>query len=380
MNKNVLIINTKECELAWFEYFKELKQAGFNLQLLASDQKLISYFQSKNWANKIYRPKLKPQVNFISFILFILLRPLSFIFSLGQILFFKFSKKIGTIVCFGFYEKLHFSRAAKLLGLKVVWIISPGEQYAFPKIIKRSLANLSKSATTLCFSQRCKRILANKKINIKNIESIKIGVKSKQYLEQKNIFDSLAKNNSVSAHKKFFTIGTIQELNGDISHLEKLLHATKKCLEVIPHIQLIIAGEGEERKKLSWMAQKMNISNLVWFVGNHKHPQKWLRNFDLYISTSPNPKLQNLNTLLLASFNSLPIIAPSNAGFDEFIIHEQSGLLVDIEASDELADAIISLQQNQKRRIQFGKNGQKSVIDNFQLDETIKEMKNILKR
>jgi glycosyltransferase involved in cell wall biosynthesis len=378
MNKNILIINTKQSEVAWFEYFKGLRQKGFNLQLLASDQKLLNYFQSKNWEHKSYQAKLKPQKNFINSLIFTLSRPLGFIFSLIQVLFFKFSKKIDTLVCFGFYEKFHFTRAAKLIGLKVIWIISPGEQSSLPKISRNGLTRLSKSATTLCFSQRCKRALGDKKMKIKNIESLKIGVKSKQYLEQKNIFDSLAKNNSVNAHKKFFTIGTIQELHGDISHLEKLFHATRKCLEVIPHIQLIIAGEGEERKKLSWMAKKMNISNLVWFVGNHKHPQKWLSNFDLYISTSPNPKLQDLNTLLLASFNSLAVIAPSNAGFDEFIIHEQSGLLVDIEDSKELANAIIDLQQNQKKRIRLGKNGQKSVINNFQLDKTIQELKCIL--
>ena len=380
MTKNILIINTKKCEVAWLEYFKELDQQGFDLQLLASDQQLLSYFKSKNWPNKVYTAKINFQTNFISYLLFIILRPFMFFFALGRLFLFKFSKKIDTIICFGFYEKLHFTRAAKLIGLKVIWIMSPGEQFAIPRLNRNSLSRLSKSATTICLSQKCKNNFSSKPANIKNIESIKIGVKSKHHLEQKNIFESLAKNNSANTHKKFFTIGTIQELTGDISHLEKLLHATKKCLEVIPQIQLIIAGEGEERKKLTWIAKKMNISNLVWFVGNHKHPQKWLSNFDLYISTCPNPKLQDLNTLLLASFNSLGVIAPSDAGFDEFVKDKHSGLLVDIDDSEALASAIIDLQQNKNKRIQFGKNGQESVINNFKLDNTIQELKVILER
>lgn len=380
MNKNILIINTKPSETAWFEYFKELNQRGFDLRLLASDTKLLSYFKAKNWPSKGYKAKINFQTNSINYLLFLMFRPFTFLFALGQLLFYKFSKKIDVIVCFGFYEKFHFTRIAKLIGLKVIWILSPGEQLTIPRLNSHGLAHLSKSATTLCLSQQCKNILNDKKININNIKAIKIGVKSKHHLEQKNIFESLAKNNSAHINKKFFTIGTIQELNGDIGHLEKLLHATKKCLEVIPQIQLIIAGEGEERKKLTWMAKKMNINNLVWFVSNHKHPQKWLSNFDLYISAYPTSKLQNLNTLLLASLSSLAVIAPENAGFDEFVQDKHTGRLVDIDNSEELANTIIDLQQNQNKRLEFGKNGREFIINNFQLDETIAELATILKK
>ncbi len=377
MNKNILIINTENCETAWLEYFKELNQKKFNLFLLANDPKLLSFFNTKRWNNKNFQAKINPQKNFISSLIFFSLRPILFFPALFKLALLKLNKKISSIVCFGFYEKLYFTRAAKLLGLKIIWIINPGPDLQLSKISQKSLTRLSKLATTICLNEKCKENLSIKKL--KNIKSIKIGIKSKQHLEQKNIFESLARNNSTN-NKKFFTIGTIQDLTNNVDHIEKLLHATKKCLQVIPQIQLIIAGEGEARKKLSWMTKKMEIDNLVWFVGNHKNPQKWLSNFDLFISTNPEPKLKDLNTVLLASLGSLSVIAPSNAGFKEFINNNNTGILVDINNSEELASAIIDLQQNSNKRKQFGENGQKFISNNFQLDNTINELSAILEK
>ncbi len=376
---NILIINTKKTESAWFEYFKELDQRDFNLRLLGNDQKLLTYFKSKKWPSSTLRILVNPQANFFSSLLFTLLRPILFFFALLRLSFFKFSKKIDTIVCFGFYEKLHFTRAANLLKYKIIWVIVPGEQFNIPRLSLKSFSNLSKMTTTLCFNQKYKKILDKKKIHIKNIEFVKIGIKNNSYFAQKNIFENLAKQNSSNIQKKYFTIGTIQNLDGDIGHLEKLLHATKKCLEIIPQIQLIIAGEGEGRKKLTWMSKKMGIDNLVWFVGNHRHPKKWLSNFDLFISTSPNPKLQDFNIALLSSLASLAVIAPIDAGFSEYIKDNKSGLLVDINDSEKLASVIIDLQQNKNKREAFGKTGLKYITNNFQLDKTIEKISSILK-
>ena len=55
-------------------------------------------------------------------------------------------------------------------------------------------------------------------------------------------------------------------------------------MPVIPNIQLIIIGEGEERKNLSWLAKKMEIDNLVWLVGEQEQLKKWLDSFDVFLA------------------------------------------------------------------------------------------------
>jgi glycosyltransferase involved in cell wall biosynthesis len=125
------------------------------------------------------------------------------------------------------------------------------------------------------------------------------------------------------------------------------------------------------------MAQKMELSNLIWFVGNHKNPQKWISNFDLLVYVSPSPSLKDINNLLLAARNNLSIIVSQNAGLEEFVINNQTGLLVDINKSEELAKAIIDLEQNHVKRKRFGENGRKLATEKFQLKHTIDGLKEV---
>ncbi len=376
MNKNILLIDSSEVETGWLEIFSGLSDLDLKLQVLGSDPKLRAYFKSKNLLCHNLFPIIRPEKNLFSSLLFLLTRPVLFFFAFVRLVYFKISQKIDAIVCFGVFEKLHFTRAAKLLKIKIIWIVSPGTNTKLAPITQSSLKRLSTKATVVCLDKKSEEQQGKQKI--KNINRIKIGIRERQNLEQKSIFESLAKNTTENSNKKYFTIGTIQDLGGNIEHLERLLHASKKCLQVIPHIQLIIAGEGPEKKKIAWMAQKMEIANLVWFVGNHKNPQKWLNNFDLYISTCPNPKLKDLNTILLASLTPLSVIGAIDTGLDEFIIDGQTGLLVDTNDSEKLASAIIDLQQNNDKRKRFAQNGNKLVSEQFRLDDTLQNLRKII--
>ena len=115
----------------------ELSQKNISLSLLASDPKLLAFFNTKQWRNKKFQAKIKPQKNYIVSLIFFILRPVMFFLALFRLSLAKFSKKIDTIVCFGFYEKFHFTRAAKLLGLKIIWIINPGAKLNIPKISQK---------------------------------------------------------------------------------------------------------------------------------------------------------------------------------------------------------------------------------------------------
>jgi len=156
MQKNTLIINTRKFESTWFEYFNSLSQHDFNLQLLSNDQQGTNHFKANNWPTKTFKILLQPEKNSLSAITFRLLRPFMLFTALVQLLFFKFSKKIDIIICFGVYEKLHFTRIAKFIGIKVIWIINPNGGTTIPKITEKSLSRLSKHSSVVCLSQKCK--------------------------------------------------------------------------------------------------------------------------------------------------------------------------------------------------------------------------------
>lgn len=376
MKNKILIVNTDKLDPVWLDYLEELCFLDFDISLKSSEQSLENFCKTKNLELSNYKALIPTNKNNLLSLIFLCLRPVFFPLALACMTYYKFKKKINTIVCFSSFEKMHISRAAHLLKIKVVWIMSPNEEKSLPKLSIGALKGLSKKAKVVCLTKKCQETLKDK-LGFKNVQHLNIGIK--ENLEQKNIFDSLAKNTTGVKKKNFFTIGTIGNLDRDIVSLEKLLHATKNCLSMIPHLQLIIAGEGEGRKKLTWMAKKMEINNLVWFVGNHRNPHKWLSNFDLFVSTNTNPSLSDLNMILLAKSNALAVVAPSDIGLEEFV-GEKSGLVYDPNKNSELSDAIIQLEQDQDKRKRFGQNAQENVKENFKLSKTVKSLAEILRQ
>ncbi|PLX26660.1 hypothetical protein C0583_06515 [Candidatus Parcubacteria bacterium] len=371
--KNILIINTNTNNDYWLEYFDYLKIKNCQLFFLSSDKKLLASLKKRGYWHKKIFCLFKNKLSFFKKIIFCLLRPLDFLKSFVILSYFKLSKKIDTLILFANSEKISYSRAAKLLALKVYWINSPDAELSNTGFCPKNLSKLSRLAQVIVMLDKQKSKLLEQGYDETNISKINIGIKKNKLAEQKNIFQSIAQNTTQGNYKKFYTVGTIQELSGDVSHIEKLLHSTKNCLDVIPHIQLIIAGEGPERKRLSWMANKMEINNLVWFVGNHRHPQKWLSNFDVFISTTPKPNIKDISILLMAMCNGLCVIAPNNAGLNEIIENNHSGLLADIPEGDDLTSKIINSQQNFQKRKKLGENAKLFANENFRLQDSLEK-------
>ena len=239
--KNILIINTEKENSYWIDYFDYLKDRSCNLFLLSNDPLLSSHFFEKKLYHKKININIDPTKKLLNSFLFTIFRPISFTVIFFLLLYFKFKKKIDTLICFNYFEKIYFTRPAKWLGLKVVWVKTPTPITALPKYAIRKVKKLSKLARLIVFSESYKNKLIG--IGIKdNIEILDIGIKRAKSAEQKSIFQSIAQNTTEENYKKFFTVGTIQDLSGDVTHIEKLLNATKNCLDVIPHIQLIVAG------------------------------------------------------------------------------------------------------------------------------------------
>jgi len=210
-----------------------------------------------------------------------------------------------------------------------------------------------------------------------NIKKINPGIKLSQFKHQDTIFNELAQTKQSPFKRKYFTIGTITDLNQQ-QNIEALFKAIKISLTVISDLQLIIVGDGKERKKLTWLAKKMEIGNLVWFVGPQDHIYKWLDSFDVYVVSSEIPNLNDFAICLQAMAAGLPIIAPYNFGFEDIIQINKTGLLVEANNSEILARQIISLQQNNTLRFQLGKNAREQVKENFIIEKMTNEFCQIL--
>ncbi|MCK5319969.1 glycosyltransferase family 4 protein [Candidatus Parcubacteria bacterium] len=301
------------------------------------------------------------------------------IYILIKIIYYKFKFKIKNIICFGIWEKIIFTPVAKILKIKTVWLELPREKKEKSNfILNFLLKKISRLAKLIVFKKCDKNNLIKREFDSKKISFIAPGINLKQCARQENIFNDLAKNKNSQSQKKFFTIGTVAKLNSGQT-IEVLFGAVKKALDVIPNLQIIIIGEGEERKKLTWLAQKMEIDNLSWFVGEQTHLKKWFDGFDIFSSACANADLNDIFVLLKAMSAGLPIISVENHGFDDIIEDNKNGLLLPKDDSEFLAGAIIKLQQNKMLSKNLGQNAKDTIRDRMNLDLMVEDFLGVLR-
>jgi len=341
-NKNILIINSLSLNIDYiFSALQELKYRGYNPHLLSigkQERLRIKFEENKLSLSKIY---LHP-CNFIFFILF----PLFFFYYTIYLYYLKKSKKISSIFLFGSKEKNIFNKFNITFVNKII---------ALNAFTKEQLA--------------CLGVPENK------IKVINLGIKLNENQIQDNIFDKLARDEQEKRSGKFFTIGLIAELNQD-QNIKALFFAIKDCLKAIPNIQLIVVGDGAERKNFSWLAKTMNIDNLVWFVGQQINLKKWLHGFDLLVVTNPFPNLLDFGITLNAMQNGIPVIAQRHVGLEEMLdtLHKKLKTLIDIKDSHAIARKIVDMQQSVVARKKLEKLSKLKIKEKFKINIMVDEI------
>jgi len=364
----ILIINSLHNIKPIFPVFEELKNKDHALSFLSHDQRLIQLSLEKNYPVK--KIKSRPQLNALPAFTFLIFLPLILIYAFFVLLYYKLQKKTNTIIYFSWYEKLIYTLPAKILKIKNIWFFLPETETENINIgLQKILKILSRLTTIIVFNQKTKNKI-NKLISLKSeIKIIPLGIKN-NHERQENIFEEISKAEHAEAAKKYFTIGTAVELNKN-QNIEMLFHAIEKCISVLPNLQLIIIGDGEERKTLSWLAKKMGIENITWFVGEQKFPRKWLDNFDIFVSTSRDLNLADIEITLTAMKAHLPIIGFWNTGIDDLINTNNNGKIIEKEDSELLADEIINLYKHKLLCHKLGEAAQSQVDKNYNLDTMV---------
>ncbi len=373
MIKKIILINSsgRPSDLI-DELFSALNREQFQTILFSSSQRQVLFFQEQGIKSvKIWPVKKITLPNLI--LAYLIFTPLLLAFFSYH----KFKNQTPIIICQGLKEKLLSAWPAKILGLKTVWLEELNFDYdAAGALVKNLFFAKAKKTNIICFSDQTAEYLAKKQVPTNLVNLLRPGIKAGQFFHQENIFNKLARSNFAPRHK-YFTLGTIADLSSR-QNIESLLQATKICLSVIPNLQLIIIGEGKEKKNLLWIAKKMEVDSLAWFVGQPDNVQKWLDNLNLFIITSENPNLNDVAIVLRVMAIGLPIIGPSNRCMESYIKENKTGSLIEPGNSELLARQIIKLQQNPVWRSELGKKAKEEVKLSFSLEKNINALEKAL--
>lgn len=378
MPKKILIANTDAQNiLALSELFNSLALDDYALFFYSRNENLKKFCQEQKYFYKKSAGLLGFSSKIFQSALLLLLWPF-LIFSLYLLAIFKIKYKIDAIICFSWLEKIIFTPWAKMLKLKVIWLACPGiKQKKLNPLLRFLIRVFCARAQIIAFTQKTADILKASGYKTENLALIRPGIDLNRFARQDNIFHNLAKNNNSHNKNNFYTVGAIADLSEE-QEIEIILGGIKKALHVIPNLQLIIIGEGKERKNLAWLAKKMEIGNLVWFVGEQAHLHKWLDSFNIYITAAKDAGLSDIKALLCAMSAGIPAIAPVNHGFDDIISDSQNGLLLEKADSEYFAGGIIKINQDNHLRNKLVQNGKQDIFEKYSSKQMLENFKQFL--
>lgn len=368
---NILVVKSQpEKNLCFNEIFEELAKKGRSFWLWSNSLENAKFFTEKKWPQqRISLGTNLSHVNYAQAIAFCITFPFLILFYWIKLRRFAKSSRISSIICFDVNEKILLTLPAKFLKIKALWLqYSDLNKKSINPIILKMYSSLSGSAHLAAPTNSVQIQLSNLGFSLDNISVIAPGMRLNKFEHQENIFNSLAKKEYPGFSRKFFTIGTIADLDSH-QKIENIFHAVNNCRNIIPNLQIIIIGDGPEKKNLSWLAKKLEIENFTWFIGSQEHLRKWLDSFDIFVAALDQMYDCDYMNLLKAMAAGLPVIGPNHLGLEEIVQENKTGSLIEINNSEMLSRQIIKLEQNQMLRKQLGRNAMEVVDKSFTIDK-----------
>lgn len=150
-----------------------------------------------------------------------------------------------------------------------------------------------------------------------------------------------------------------------------LIRAVHLMTDRCPDAGALILGEGQDRVYFERLTRELGLENRVRFAGwvEQETVPHYLAAGDVFVGPSRKARdgwteAQGL-TFLEAMSAETPVVATRIGGIIDSVIHEQTGLLVDERSPQQIAEAVIRLQNNQNLVKKIVSNGKDIVEKKF---------------
>jgi glycosyltransferase involved in cell wall biosynthesis len=249
-----------------------------------------------------------------------------------------------------------------------------GIKTAIFRYIERLLARRCKAI--IAISPRQKEELANiyhicsaNKINV-----IPLGLNLNRF--QQNIVENRFK------FRKEFHISDTTVAIGTIGRLTKIknhnffLNSLKIALsKTTVDVKVFIVGDGEERETLECLVIELNLSSIVHFTS-------WRFDIEVVIAGLDIVALSSLNegtplVIFEAQASGKPVISTRVGGISDIVLDNKTALLVDSENTQQYADGLIKLIEDNNLRSQMGVDAMEWIQSNFDSDKNLLAVKNL---
>ena len=153
--------------------------------------------------------------------------------------------------------------------------------------------------------------------------------------------------------------------------VEDLLRATRLLAECAPGSRAIIIGDGQDRADMEQLARTLGIADVTHFTGwvDAADIPAYLHAADVFVGPSRTAangwiEAQGL-TFIEAMAARIPVVATRVGGIVDAVQDEQTGLLVDERAPEQIARAVVRLWQDDALRRRLVDSAYTAAVEHF---------------
>ena len=159
-------------------------------------------------------------------------------------------------------------------------------------------------------------------------------------------------------------------------HLPVLLRAFVRVKSVLPHVHLLIVGDGTERTSLQSLARELGISHDTTFAGRVSDEDL----VDLHkvgtVFCMPSPaELQSIATLE-AMASGQPVVAVDAGALKELCQHERNGYLTEQDDDETIAEGLVAILSDDALRQEMSRESL-AIATTHDLQTTLKRFEEI---
>lgn len=173
------------------------------------------------------------------------------------------------------------------------------------------------------------------------------------------------------------TVATLVERKGH----DRVISVLPCLLKKHPGTRYLIIGDGPYRPNLSVLARQKGVESSVEFLGRltDEETLEYLHTCDIFVMTS-----RKLDTrfgeegfgivYLEANACGKPVVGGDSGGVRDAIVDGVTGLLIDPENGEALLNALDQLISRPDLRNEFGQNGRRRVLSDFQWRDRVESL------
>jgi len=155
-----------------------------------------------------------------------------------------------------------------------------------------------------------------------------------------------------------------------VKGVDVFLKSARMVLDSVPGINFIVAGEGEERKRLEVICRQLKLDSSVKLIGAVSDVIPLLRASDIGVLSSNSESLSNAIIEYMAA--GLPVVCTDVGGNSELVQDGLNGFLVPSGDPKGLAEAIVKLVNNLDLRLKMGRESRQRAEMLFDVTRTMK--------